>query len=203
MTKSAKISFFLFLGLLTQPVASAAPNSLLKCLGEEEERYHKMKVSHSRARLNTEVITDLAQTGELSLKSQYYREICGSQEKYPAERLLEMQLLHGTEIFEIYGNNREIKYALLVEYQKSLPQVFLRHLGNLQSELETPNCLDKKIPALKRIKEKIKYTEEETSGNALLPLKKEVKTTFQALKSFQRIKLECKLKENPTKKRSK
>lgn len=193
MTKSTNIAVTLF-ALLTMTKAWAVPNSLLKCLGAEEERYHKLKISHARAKLNTEVITDLAQTSELSLKDQYYKEICGSQEKYPAERVLEMQLLHGTEIFEIYGNNREIKHALLVEYQKSLPQVFLRHLGNLQAELETPNCLDEKIPALKRIKEKIKYTEEETSGNALLPLKKEVKATFLALKKFQKIKLDCKQK---------
>lgn len=199
MTKSTMPYFILFITLFCPIIIQAENNSLLKCLGSEEERYHKNKVNHSRARLNTEIITELAQTSELTLKDHYYQTICGKSEKYPAERLLEMQLLNGSDIFEFLGSNREIKYALIIEYQKSLPQMLLRHLGNLQSELETPNCLDRKIPALKKIKEKIKYTEEEISHHVLNGLKKEIQSTFLALKKFQQIKLECRLKKEAVK----
>lgn len=192
MTKSTILFFALILELFFTQNSLAQSNSLLKCLGAEEERYHKAKVNHARAKLNTELITELAQTSDLILKDHYYEIICGKNEKYSSERLLEMQLLNGTSIFEFRGNNREITMALLEEYQKNLPQIFLRHLGNLQAELETPNCLDKKIPSIAKLKEKIKYTEEETSSKALLPFKKEITTTFLALKKFQKIKLDCK-----------
>lgn len=194
MNNNALRQFTILIILVFPSLVNASSTSLLKCLGLEEERYHLKKITNARSKLNTEIINDLAQTGELNLKDEYFQIICHKNEPHPAERLLEMQLLHATELFDFYGDNKEIKRALLLEYQKSLPQLFLRHLGNLQSELSGPNCLDQKIPELKKIKEKIKYTEEEISHNVINTLKKEIQKTFKMIKNFQKLKTECRIK---------
>lgn len=192
MTSSvASFSLFIILSLMIPTQIWA--NSLLKCLGAEEERYHKARVHHSRAKLNLEIISELAQYGDIRIKENYFQVICHPKEKYPAERLLEMQLKHGQELYDFYGNraNLEIIKGMLAEYHKQLPQMFLRYMGNLQAELKKANCLDQKIPELKKIKEKIKYTEEDLSTQSVIALRNEIGKVFNKLKNFARIKLEC------------
>lgn len=194
--------FFLFflisLGPLTSITAQTKVNPLLKCLALEEEKYHKIKVHNSRSKLNIELLNEIAQTSELEIKDEYLSKICAKNEANPAERLLEFHLVHGLDLFELGGssNERNLKVATISEYQRQLPQVLMRHLANLQSELATANCLEKNIPEIKKISEKIKYLEEDLALDTLKPHRKDITTIFQKLKNFAEIKRSCREKPN-------
>lgn len=192
--------FLLLLGLSPFSAAAARVNPLLKCLALEEEKYHKIKVHNSRSKLNIELLNEIAQTSELEIKAEYLAKICAKNEANPAERLLEFHLVHGLDLFELGGssNERNLKVATISEYQRQLPQVLMRHLANLQSELPTANCLEKNIPEIKKISDKIKYLEEDLAIDTLKPHRKEITVIFQKLKNFAEIKRNCQLK--PTKK---
>lgn len=210
MTLSNKYFFgplfliILFLhGLTTASYAQTKVNPLLKCLALEEEKYHKIKVHNSRSKLNIELLNEIAQTSELQVKEQYLNQICAKNEANPAERLLEFHLVHGLELFELGGssNERNLKVATISEYQRQLPQVLMRHLANLQSELAIANCLEKNIPEIKKISEKIKYLEEDLALDTLKPHRKDITVIFNKLKNFAEIKRNC--RQKPEQKKTK
>ncbi len=184
-------SFLLFASISLTPSALLASkvNPALKCLALEEERYHKLKITNSRSRLNQELIIELSQSSNFILKPEYLSLVCDSKTLSPAEKILELQLLYGTKIFEL--NNNDMATASLVEYKKQLPQVFIKHLANLQSELENANCLERHIPEIKKINNKIKYLEEDLSVDTLTPFQKEISSIFKKLAKFNDIKNKC------------
>ncbi len=184
-------SFLIFATILLTPSVQAASkiNPALKCLALEEERYHKKKITNSRSKLNQDLIIELSQSSDFILKSDYLSIVCSPNTISPAEKLLELQLIYGTKIFET--NSNEMTVASLMEYKKQLPQVFIKHIANLQSELETANCLEKNIPEIKKINDKIKYLEEDLSVDTLLPFQKEIATIFRKLEKFNDLKKKC------------
>jgi hypothetical protein len=174
----------------------AAPNLLLQCLAKEEEFLHKKEIQNALFRLNQEFVNELASSNDINLKKNYVDEICQSKEYSPSVGLLRLLLMKEHEIYDLSLSGVEVsmrsfKMGYINEFQKQVPRMFIQYLAGLQSELATPDCIEKAIPELKGFNEKIRYLEEELSTHQLITQKSKIEIVFKKLKMFHSIKKKC------------
>jgi hypothetical protein len=188
------IAMTVFVGNATQ--AFAAPNLLLRCLAKEEESLHKKETQNALFRLNQEFVNELAGSNDITLKKNYVDQICNSKTYSPSVGLLRMLLLKEHELYdlslsEVDPSMRSFKMGYINEFQKQVPRIFIQYVAGLQSELDTPNCLEKAIPEIAGMNEKIKYLEEEISAHQLITQKSKIDVIFTKLQNFKAIKAKC------------
>ncbi len=183
-----------FLILIFSAFAQKKVNPILKCLALEEEHFHKTKTQNARSRLNLELLNEFAQASELELKDEFIKQICSNPSISPSERFLELQLLNGINVYDlgVAGKDHSMRVALISEFQKQLPQLLIKYLGSIQSELEIPNCLEREFPEIKKINERIKYLEEDFAVETLKPLHPEIKKIFAGIRDLKSLKAKCK-----------
>jgi len=174
----------------------AAPNMLLQCLAKEEERLHKKEIQNALFRLNQEFVNELASSNDINLKKFYVDEICNSKAFSPSVGLLRLLLIKEHELYDlslsgVEASMRPFKMGYINEFQKQVPRMFIQYLAGLQSEMATPDCLEKNIKELDGFSEKIKYLEEELSTHQLITQKNKIETIFEKLKNFQTYKRKC------------
>ncbi len=174
----------------------AAPNMLLQCLAKEEERLHKKEIQNALFRLNQEFVNELASSNDITVKKNYVDDICKSNTYSPSVGLLRLLLIKEHELYDlslsgVESNMRPFKMGYINEFQKQVPRIFIQYLSGLQSELATPDCLEKAIPELTGLSEKIKYLEEELSTHALITQKNKIDAIFTKLRNFDGIKKKC------------
>lgn len=177
----------------------AAPNLLLQCLAKEEERLHKKEMQNALFRLNQDFVNELASSNDINIKKNYVDQICHSKEFTPSVGLLRLLLIKEHELYDLSlsgvdASMRPFKMGYINEFQKQVPRIFIQYLSGLQSELATPDCLEKAIPELTGFNEKIKYLEEEISTHQLITQKSRIEAVFKKLKNFDSIKKQCALK---------
>lgn len=196
MLKNILLALFLiaFVGHSTE--IYAAPNMLLRCLAKEEEKLTKRNIQNALYRLNQEFVNELASSNDIMLKKTYVDQICHSRDYSPSVGLLRMLLLKEHELYDLSlsgvdANMRPFKMGYINEFQKQVPRMFISYLAGLQSELATPNCLEKNISELKGFNEKIKYLEENLTTHQLITQKDKIDSIFKKLKTFNEIKLKC------------
>lgn len=196
MFKNSLVAFFLIVIIGHSTEIKAAPNLLLQCLAKEEEGLHKKNVQDALFRLNQEFVNELASSNDINLKKNYVDDICHSRTFSPSIALLRMLLLKEHQIYdlslsEVEVSMRPFKMAYINEFQKQVPRIFIQYLSGLQSELATPDCLERYIPELAGFSEKIKYLEEEISAHQLITQKNKIESMFNKLKEFSSIKKKC------------
>ena len=196
MFKNSLLALFLIIIIGHSTEIKAAPNYLLRCLAKEEEGLHKKNVQDANFRLNQEFVNELASSNDINLKKNYVDDVCQSRSFSPSVALLRMLLLKEHQIYdlslsEVDVSMRPFKMAYINEFQKQVPRIFIQYLSGLQSELATPDCLERYIPELAGFSEKIKYLEEEISAHQLITQKNKIESMFNKLKDFQTIKKKC------------
>ena len=196
MLKNALFVIILTIAVSFSPEIKAAPNYLLRCLAKEEESLHKKNIQDALFRLNQEFVNELASSNDINLKKIYVDEICLSKSYSPSISLLRLLLLKEHQIYdlslsEVDVSMRPFKMAYINEFQKQVPRIFIQYLSGLQSELATPDCLERYIPELTGFSEKIKYLEEEISAHQLITQKNKIESIFNKLKNFSEIKKKC------------
>ncbi|MBC7715238.1 MAG: hypothetical protein H7177_17970, partial [Rhizobacter sp.] len=147
-------------------------------------------------RLNQEFVNELAASNDIMLKKVYVDEICNSRSYSPSVGLLRMLLMKEHELYDLSLSSvdpslRSFKMGYINEFQKQVPRMFIQYLAGLQSELATPDCLEKNIKELEGFNEKIKYLEEELSTHQLITQKNKIDTIFIKLKNFNEFKMKC------------
>lgn len=200
MLKQTLRTFLLIAMIGHSSLVFAAPNLLLQCLAKEEESLHKKEMQNALFRLNQEFVNELASTNDINLKKIYVDEICQSKIYSPSVALLRMLLMKEHEIYDLSlssvdASMRPFKMGYINEFQKQVPRMFIQYLSGLQSELATPDCLEKAVPELKGFNEKIKYLEEELSAHQLITQKNKIDNIFTKLRQFHSIKKECAIKK--------
>jgi hypothetical protein len=197
-----RASFFLVFSLIVfvgnAYSVAAAPNLLLRCLAKEEEQLHKRETQNALFRLNQEFVNELAGSNDITIKKNYVDQICLSKTYSPSVGLLRMLLLKEHELYDLSLSGvdpsmRPFKMGYINEFQKQVPRMFIQYLAGLQSELATPYCLEKAIPELVGMNEKIKYLEEEISAHQLITQKNKIEIIFTKLQNFKAIKSKCAL----------
>ncbi|MBC7430171.1 MAG: hypothetical protein H7336_16275 [Bacteriovorax sp.] len=174
----------------------AAPNLLLRCLAKEEEKLNKRNTQNALYRLNQEFVNELASSNDIMLKKTYVDEICNSRTYSPSVGLLRLLLMKEHELYDLSLSGvdismRPFKMGYINEFQKQVPRMFIQYLSGLQSEMATPDCLEKNIRELEGFNEKIKYLEEELSTHQLITQKNKINTIFLKLKNFNEYKAKC------------
>ncbi|MBY0412635.1 MAG: hypothetical protein K2Q18_00645 [Bdellovibrionales bacterium] len=194
-----RISFLVLLltGLVNHGVmAKTAPNLLLQCLAKEEDSLHKRETQNALFRLNQEFVNELAGSNDITIKKNYVDQICQSKSFSPSVGLLRMLLLKEHELYDlslsgVEASMRPFKMGYINEFQKQVPRIFIQYISGLQSELATADCLDKAVPELAGLSEKIKYLEEEISTHQLITQKSKIESIFEKLRAFPEIKEKC------------
>lgn len=200
--------FFLNLMLLISfKEVQASQNKLLQCLAKEEERIHKNKVHFSQAKLNQDLVNELASSNDILIKEKYLEEICNNPSFPPSVNLLRHLLIYENEIYDLRFTGLEesmksFKISYINEFKKQVPNIFITYVSSINAQMPDAYCLERHIPEIKKFNEKVKYLEDELTINDLIKDKKQIKAIFNKLTSAKKIKEKC-IEENRKKEKSK
>lgn len=179
-------------------IYAAAPNLLLQCLAKEETELHKEHSQGAIYHLNQDFLNELASSNDIALKKNFVDEICLSKKHSPSVGLLRLLLVKESDIYdlslsEVDPSMRPFKMGYINEFQKQVPRLFIQFISSLQSEMATPDCLEKNIPELKFFNERLKYLEEEMSTHDIMKDKSKIEKIFTKLENIKSIRKSCEL----------
>jgi hypothetical protein len=173
-------------------------NLLLHCLGKEEEKFHKAKITGPNYQLNQILINELTGLSGLKLRPKYYQSICVNN-KNVSESLLQNMLLHGNKIYQIstssYDKTPSYQLGTLIDIKKRLPHILLRYLSWLQSQTTYPKCLQEKLPHFKSFTERLHYLESDLPSSQVMLNAKKINQLFKKLKVITKVLEQCNHKQ--------
>jgi len=194
-------------------VSSLQANELLKCLGQEEKKYHLKKDVGPLYDLNQKMIAELVQIPQIRLKSTYFGEACSAGKVSPSWKILSLSLKHGAEIFDIDDKDsnkiqQSMNTEMIKDYLLNCKEIFLSLVAQIQAASPSPTCLKEEIPELDAFFSEIKYLQEDLDIEKLFR-SREVKIldrlehySLAFSKCSRRIKMKLKSKPKPAAKKS-
>jgi hypothetical protein len=145
--------------------ATRDERQLIKCLGEEEKRFHLKKETGPLYDLNQRLISEMVQIPKAELDVEYFTEMCGKQSRSPSLKLLELSIRFGKEVFdvppEIHGSQRQMAQGMIDDYLESTKEIFLQFMTQIQVQAPTSTCLKEEIPLIDAFFTDIKYLQED------------------------------------------
>lgn len=157
----------LILVLLSSLEAFAARDrgQLLKCLGEEEKKFHLKKSTGPLYDLNQKLIGEMIQIPNADISPNFLGTICQNKKISPSWKLLELSISKGRTIFimpgDIGGMQKEMTLGMIDDYVESTKEILLGFINQVQSLSPTPTCLGDEIPELNKFFIDIKYLQED------------------------------------------
>ena len=157
------ITTFMLLSLTAH--ATRDERQLIKCLGEEEKKFHLKKDTGPLYELNQRLISEMIQIPKAELDVEYYNEMCSKGSKSAALKLLELSLRHGDDIFmvpeSVVGAQRSVAEGMIDDYIESTKEIFLGFMAQIQALAPSADCLKVEIPQIDAFYTDIKYLQEE------------------------------------------
>lgn len=151
--------------LSSQSFAIRDERQLLKCLGEEEKKFHIKKETGPLYDLNQRLISEMIQIPKAEVDAEYFAEMCGKQSPSPSLRLLELSMRFGKEVFEvppnIHGRQKQMAQGMIEDYIESTKEIFLQFMTQIQTQAPSATCLKEEIPQLDAFLSDIKYLQED------------------------------------------
>ena len=174
-------------------IVSASTNTILKCLGAEEAKIHKQKISGPIYKLNQWFINQFARIANTNIKQTYLKKICVENNNFISLDLLELILIEGKNIFpnKISSSTYTITNLELESILDKAPHLFFNFITDIQSLAPTSNCMEKHIPEIKYFSERFLYLEEEIDTKNVLKNKTMLKNAFKKLKKSDAILKKC------------
>ncbi len=176
------IFFLISLNLL------AASRPYLICLGQEEARIHKEKVTGAYYKLNQEMISNLLQLNEsIDMKPEILKRVCA--EKMTSLAILETILAKSGLLFVSSAAKSNVQLRsmdkLSIEELKARSfKVFINYLTRLQSNYKDPNCLKKRVPEILSFYENAQHLLIEVGIEGTLDTIRNSKNFFKKLKNL-------------------
>lgn len=146
------MKLFIYIFFLISLNVLAASRPYLVCLGQEEARIHKQKISGPYYKLNQEMISNLLQLSEsIDMKPEILKNVCA--EEMTSLAILETILSKGGLLFissaaESNVQLRSMDNLSIKELKARSFKVFINYLTRLQSNFDDPNCLKKRVPEI-------------------------------------------------------
>jgi len=144
---------------------------LLKCLGQEEKKFHQKKQLGPLYDLNQRLISEMIQIPHAEINAAYFSEICGSNSPSPALKLLELSIRQGPDVFavpaEVTGSQRSMAQGMIDDYVESTKEIFLNFMTQIQTLAPTAACLKEEIPEIDAFFTDIKYLQEDVDMKAI------------------------------------
>lgn len=196
MTKYLISSLLLSMAISFAPKVFAKENLLLQCLAKEEEFIIKTRAPLAYAKLNQELVNELASSNDIMIKQKYIDEICRTKTSHPSVHLLKTLLINENQIYDLNFTDvpdslKLFKLGYINEFQKQVPRIFTQFVSGIQAEMPTPDCLEKYIPELKVFNEKMKYLEDESGTIKQIKNTKQIEKIFDRLKDIKELKQKC------------
>lgn len=157
------LSFFLLFGALS----FSSEKAFLKCLGKEELHYHKNNIGGPDINLNKKIIGEFIQTSEtLSLKDKFQKKICNSKKFRPSLMTLYIILKYQDAAFALRAHKQDIAQhskdiKTRGEVIKNSFFALIDFINDIQARAKKPDCIIRKVPELKNLYIKSKYTLED------------------------------------------
>ncbi len=186
--------------LLSAPVW-ARDGQILKCLGEEEKRFHLRKETGPVYDLNQRLIAEMIQIPKIEIDPDNYLEICKRQRFSESWKLLELSIKIGKEMFiipdNVQGMQKEMAKGMIDDYVEATREILLTFISQIQTISPTPNCLKEEIPQLANFFNEIKYLQEDIDLKVIF--RGRDKTIFEKLKNYPLAFEKCRarLKKKP------
>lgn len=175
--------------LLTTPIL--ARTTIIECLGKEELILHKNKSTGPLYKLNQFFINEVSTLQSLSLKNNYFQNICGAKiTTSPSLGLLYFGLTDGMNIFEPVDPEIPSHRFIVAEMERmieSLPAIFFEYLSQIQAQAPSAKCLKTQIPELSTLIYEYRYIGEDIDKKWIGTKKKEVTKVFSKLHDLKNI----------------
>ena len=184
--------------------AWAAPRDrqILKCLGEEERRFHLKKETGPVYDLNQRLIAEMLQIPHVEINDADYRAICSGQKFSESWKLLELSITKGRDLFvindgKVAGMQKDMAMGMVDDYVEATREILLTFISQIQTQSPTPNCLKEEIPTLDNFFVEIKYLQEDVDMKTIFKGKDQ--KIFEELKNYPRAfdKCRARLKKKP------
>lgn len=163
-----------------------AQKELLKCLGDEEKRFHLQKRTGPVYDLNQKLIGEMIQIPNAIVKPQYLKAICQPKEFSESWKLLEFSIIRGKNIFNVpssvTGMQREVAHGMIEDYIDATREILVGFINAIQAEAPSASCLKEEIPQLDQFFTEIKHLQEDVDL-AQVFAKKDTKI-FNQLKKY-------------------
>lgn len=158
----------------------AKSKEVLKCLGQEELRYHNEKYTGAKYQLNQRLISLFLQVPKLQPNNSTLMRIC-----YPGAFsswiLLKEMVVSPDEWANEELLDEELIKSLHQELNAQALKTFISYISLLQSNAPTPHCIEKKVPGMSEFFVKIKYLQDEIEMRKILPPKRELRSLLDKL----------------------
>lgn len=168
----------IFLFTLISAQAYGAQGDILKCLGDEEKRFHLKKETGPIYDLNQRLISELVQIPKIQLKREDYLKVCAGNNFSESWKLLELTLKKGKDIFlvpsSIRGMQRGMALGMIDDYIEASKEILLTFISQIQAQSPTVTCLKEEVPELDKFFYEIKYLQEDVDIRQIFEGKEEI-----------------------------
>lgn len=174
---------------------------ILKCLGEEERRFHLKKDTGPVYDLNQRLIAEMLQIPYVELNNADYLTICSGQKFSESWKLLELSIVKGRDLFvisdKVGGMQRDMTLGMIDDYVEATREILLTFISQIQAQSPTPTCLKEEIPSLDNFFVEIKYLQEDVDMKSIFKGKDQ--KIFGELKNYPLAFEKCRarLKKKP------
>ena len=184
--------YVILLLVLTSLPVLARDRQLLKCLGEEEKRFHQKKDTGPIFDLNQRLISEILQIPNVDIGAEDINAICDS--KHESWNLLHASLTKTKKLFiisnAVTGMQKEVTLGMIDDYVDATKEIFLSLIAQIQTKSPTPTCLKEEIPELDAFFIDIKYLQEEIEIQTIFKGRDE--KIFEKLKNYRSAFKACK-----------
>lgn len=181
-----KCTAILLMFLFTTPLWARGDRQILKCLGEEEKRFHLKKETGPVYDLNQRLIAELIQIPGVEITPEDFLVVCSGQKFSESWKLLELSIKKGKQIFVIPDNvsgiQRSMTEGMIEDYVEATREIILAFISQIQAQSPTPGCLKEEIPELDKFFTEIKYLQEDVEMKKLFEGKDQ--KIFEKLKNY-------------------
>ena len=196
-----KCLVILFTLLLSSAALARGDRQILKCLGEEEKKFHLNKDVGPVYDLNQRLISEMVQIPGVEVRPVDYQQICTGPQFSQSWKLLEHSIKEGHALFvipeNVQGMQRNMTKGMIDDYVEATREILLNFLSQIQTLSPTPTCLQEEIPELNQFFIEIKYLQEDVDMSTIF--KGKDRKIFDKLKNYPLAFEKCRarLKKKP------
>lgn len=163
--------YFLIFFILSYTSLFAKPQTLLECLGKEEQDIHKSKLSKQASDFNRNLISDMLDLASVEVKSQFIGQICDSNRRLDSFRFLEVFLINKGKIFKFVDKTlieRSSQQAVIGAFYNKVLDRLSQYISLTQIGSPTPYCLFGNEPNVSKFLFRVMHLRAELSAKRLL-----------------------------------
>lgn len=169
---------------------------LSRCLGQEELKIYRDKLYSAQYHLNQLILENVLQLSNVTLKDEFYNQACGSNQKTPSFKLLEIFLTQFENSFKIVdkGEITSMTYALIDGFVQDLRELLKQFIKNVRLNTPYAQCLQEFLPEIYDLEEDLIEIPFEMSFKDLVKKNTNIQKVINVLKDPEPLSRACQQK---------